>query len=114
MSIYVKNLTINSHSDFSEDMELYQLGGKPTDLTGYTLTSHMRRYVDSPSYTAFTVGITSSTEGKINLSLTDTQTSSLKTGRYVYDILVEKPNGDKVIILEGSVNVKSGFSANCP
>jgi len=34
------------------------------------------------------VGITSAAGGKINLSLTDTQTTSLTEGRYVYDVLV--------------------------
>jgi len=114
MSVYVRNLTINTHSDFSEDLELYQLGGKRTNITGYGLSSYMRKHPDSSSYTVFSVGITSAADGKINLSLTDTQTASLKPGRYVYDVLCERTNGSKSIILEGTVSVRAGFSTNCP
>lgn len=114
MSVYVRNLTINTHSDFSEELELFQLGGQRTNITGYGLSSYMRKHPDSSSYNAFTVGISSAAEGKINLSMTDTQTASLKPGRYVYDVLCERTNGSKTIILEGTVNVRAGFSTNCP
>ena len=37
MSIYVRNLSINTHSDFSENIELFQTGGQDrVNLTGYT------------------------------------------------------------------------------
>ena len=47
MSVYVRNLIINTHSDFSEDLELSQLAGKPTNLTGHTGASQMRKHPDS-------------------------------------------------------------------
>ena len=47
MSIYVRNLTISAHSDFSENFELSQLGGTPTNLTGFTVQSQMRKHPDS-------------------------------------------------------------------
>ena len=65
MSIYTRNLTINSHSNFEERLELTQLAGKPTDLTGHTLASHMRRYADSSTFTAFNVGITSASTPRV-------------------------------------------------
>ena len=114
MSIYVRNLTINTHSDFSENLELYQVGGKKTNVTGYILHSHMRKHPDSTSHTTFAVGITSAADGEINLSLTDTETAALKPGRYVYDLLVERPNGNIDVILEGMVSVRTGMSHNCP
>ena len=114
MSVYVRNLTINTHSDFSENLELYQLGGQKTNITGYTLYSYMRKHPDSTSHTAFTVGISSAADGEINLSLMDTQTATLKPGRYVYDLLVQRPNGNRDIVLEGTVNVRAGMSHNCP
>ena len=39
MSVYVRNLTIDTHVDFSENLELVQLGGVPTNLTGFTTYS---------------------------------------------------------------------------
>ena len=114
MSIYTKNLTINSHSNFEENFELTQLAGRPTDLTGHTVASHMRRYADSSSFTAFTVGITSAIEGKISIGMTAPITATLKPGKYVYDVLITRPSGAKVIVLEGTVTVNAGFSSNCP
>ena len=114
MSVYVRNLTISAHSDFSENFELTQLGGTPTNLTGFTVQSQMRKHPDSSTAHTFTVGITSAADGKINMSMTDTTTSGIKPGRYVYDVLATRPNGDKLIVLEGTVNVRAGFSTNCP
>tara|TARA_R100000406_G_scaffold46716_1_gene31512 strand:+ start:32 stop:376 length:345 start_codon:yes stop_codon:yes gene_type:complete len=114
MSIYTKNLEINSHSDFEENFELTQLAGKPTDLTGHSVASHMRRYPDSTSFTAFTVGITSAADGKISIGMSAPVTSTLKSGKYVYDLMIIRPGGAKVIVLEGTVTVNPGFSLNCP
>jgi len=114
MSVYVRNLTISSHSDFSENFELYQLGGLPTNLSGYTVESQMRKHPDSSTAYNFTVGITSAADGNLTLSMTDSDTSLIKPGRYVYDVMATRPNGDKLIVLEGTVNVRAGFSTNCP
>ena len=114
MSIYVRNLTINTHSDFSEDLELFQTGGNRTDLTGYSAQSQMRKHPDSSTAYDFTVGITSAAQGELTLSMTDTTTATIKAGRYMYDLMLIRPNGDKTIVVEGSVNVRSGISINCP
>ena len=114
MSIYVRNLTINTHSDFSEDLELFQTGGNRTNLTGYTAQSQMRKHPDSSTAYNFAVGITSAVDGEITLSMTDTVTAQIKPGRYMYDLMLTRPNGDKTIVVEGMVNVRSGISVNCP
>lgn len=114
MSVYVRNLTINTHVDFSENLELIQLGGSPTNLTGFSLQSQMRRHPDSSTAYDFTIGITSATEGKITLSMTDATTSTIKPGRYVYDLMLTRPNTEKVIALEGQVLVRAGVSTGCP
>ena len=114
MSIYVRNLTINTHSDFSEDLELFQTGGNRTNLSGYTAQSQMRKHPDSSTAYDFTVGITSDIDGELTLSMTDTVTAQIKPGRYMYDLMLIRPNGDKTIVVEGMVNVRSGISVNCP
>ena len=114
MSVYVRNLIINTHSDFSEDLELSQLAGKPTNLTGHTGASQMRKHPDSSTAYDFTVGITSAVDGELTLSMTDTTTATIKAGRYMYDLMLIRPNGDKTIVVEGIVNVRSGISVNCP
>ena len=115
MSIYVRNLSINTHSDFSEDLELFQSNSiDRVNLTGHTAQSQMRKHPDSSTAHDFIVGITSAADGKITLSMTDDTTAGIKPGRYMYDILLTKPSGDKEIALEGMIIVRAGISTNCP
>jgi hypothetical protein len=114
MSVYVRNLIINTHSDFSEDLELSQLAGKPTNLSGHTGASQIRKHPDSSTAYNFAVGITSAANGKLTLSMTDTVTKTIKPGRYLYDVVLTRPGGDKIVVLEGSVDVRAGISTNCP
>ena len=110
MSVFVRNLTFNARENFREDLELTSTGGGPVNLTGYSAASHIRKHTASSSFTAITVGITSAADGKLSLSLTDTQTSLLKPGRHVYDVLLTKPSGGKLIAVEGTALVRPGIS----
>jgi len=113
MSVYVKNLTINNGTDFTEKFELYQTGGNPIDLTNYNAASSLRKHSNSQTSVSFTVGFTDRKNGKIKISIPSWTTSRLKPGRYVYDILLTKPNGDKTIAVEGSVLARAGISTGC-
>lgn len=114
MSVYVRNLTINTHVNFSEDLELIQLGGKIINLTGFSGQSQMRKTPESSTYYNFNVGITSAADGKVRLSMGSTVTSEIKPGRYVYDLMLIRPNSEKAIAVEGQVLVRAGVSTGCP
>ncbi len=110
-SVYVNNIVINSGSDFSQS---FVLEGSDTnsayDLTGYTASSQMRKYAGSSTAINFTAQIFAPANlGKISISLTSTQTSNLKPGRYVYDIIIEK-EGLKTKVIEGMVLVREGVT----
>ena len=111
MTVFVQNLTINARESFSRDLDILSADGTGgVDLTGYTANSHLRKHTDSSLSAVITVGITSAVDGKIRLSLTDAQTAGLTPGRHVYDVLLTKPNGNKLIAVEGSVLVRPGIS----
>ena len=111
MTVIVQNLTINAGETFSRDLDILSADGTGgVDLTGYTANWHIRKHPDSSGFTAITVGITSAADGKLSLSLTDTQTSLLKPGRHVYDVLLTKPSGGKLIAVEGTALVRPGIS----
>ena len=110
MSVFVRNLTFNARENFREDLELTSASGGPVNLTGYSAVSHIRKHTDSSGFTAITVGITSAADGKLSLSLTDAQTAGLTPGRHVYDVLLTKPSGSKMIAVEGTVLVRPGIS----
>jgi hypothetical protein len=112
MSVYVNNIVISAGSSFSQDLTLYQSGGSVVNVTGYGISSYIRKHPNSITKTAeFSVGITSAIEGKINISLPANTSASIKEGRYVYDILAIKPNGNRGIIVEGNVLIRAGISS---
>ena len=92
MSVYVNNLTINIGTDFIQTYDLYQSGGKVIDLTGYSAASSLRKHRDSNTSVSFVVGFLDRKNGKIKISIPSWTTTRLKPGRYVYDILMTKPN----------------------
>lgn len=108
-AVYVNNITINSGEDFSQIYDLYD-GADPMDLTGYSAQAKLRKYPGSSSYVTFNIGFPNKLEGKIRIFIPAWITRGLKSGRYVYDILLTKPNGKKQIIVEGMVLVRAGIS----
>ena len=111
MTVFVQNLTINAGETFSRDLDILSADGTGgVDLTGYSANSHLRKHTDSVLSAVIAVGITSATKGKINISIASTITTNIKPGRHVYDILLTKPNGNKLIAVEGTALVRPGIS----
>ena len=82
--------------------------GNEIDLTGYTLRAQMRKSYGATSYTAFTTAAPTPATGELVIALTDTQTSALKAGRYVYDVEIVAPAGEGSTVtrvLEGIITV---------
>ena len=73
----------------------------------------MRKTPSSSSYYEFQVNVIDEAEGKVQLSMGSTVTSTIKSGRYVYDVLLTLQNTKKVITLEGTALVRSGISTGC-
>jgi hypothetical protein len=111
-AVYVNNIVVNSGSDFTQS---FTLEGAATNsafnLTGYTVTSQMRKWSGSSSAVNFTTSIEfPPTAGKILIKLTATQTSALKPGRYVYDVLITDEFGIKNRVIEGMALVTEGVT----
>ena len=113
MSVYVRNLTINTSTDFSETLELTQSGGGAVNLTGFGGVAHLRKTPESTNYVGFGISFVNRSGGIVNISMASTITSTIKAGRYVYDLLLIRPNTTKTIAVEGTVLVRSGISTGC-
>jgi hypothetical protein len=110
-AVYVNNLVINSGSDFSQSFTLEGTNNSPFNLTGYEVDAQMRKWSGSSSAINFSTSIIApSTSGKISIGLTSGQTVDLKSGRYVYDILIIDPYGIKNRVIEGMVLVREGVT----
>jgi len=110
-AIYVSNIVVNSGSDFTQTFTLENTDSNSAlNLTGYSVSAQMRKHAGSTTATDFTTSVEiPETDGKVTISLTSTQTSNLKSGRYVYDILIEK-DSVKTRIIEGMVLVREGVT----
>lgn len=110
-AVYVSNLVINSGADFAETFDLESsITNSQIDLTGYSVFSQMRKYAGSSTAISFTTTVLyPQTSGKIKISLTSEQTSSIKPGRYVYDVIIVY-GGVKTRVIEGMVLVREGVT----
>lgn len=97
------NLVIDQGATFTTTINLTNDDGSEKDLTDYTVSSQIRKSYYTSTYTAFS---TSKVDlaGEITLSLTATQTSALKAGRYVYDLEITSSE-ETVRVIEGIVTV---------
>jgi hypothetical protein len=111
-AVYVSNIVVNSGSDFTQS---FTLEGSATNsafnLTGYTVTSQMRKWSGSSSAVGFGCSVLQPpSQGRILISLNSTQTSAVKPGRYVYDVLITDQYGIKNRVIEGMALVTEGVT----
>jgi hypothetical protein len=95
-------LYIDQGTTYSLTITVSDQNGDVKDLTDYTVRGQMRKSYYSSASTSFTAEASSPTDGEITISLTATQTSALKAGRYVYDIEIENDE-ETLRVLEGIV-----------
>lgn len=103
------NQDINAGQDWMANINLLIADGTANrDITGQTLSSEIKRHFKSVSpKTSVNIMVNDASQGLITLSLTNTQTSLLKNGKYVYDVeLTTTATGVKERVIEGVFTVK--------
>lgn len=106
----IANLYIDQGTDYTITVDVTDSAGDVLDLTGYTATAQVRKTYTSSSLSAtFTTSINAAA-GQVTISLTDTQTSALQAGRYVYDLNIESGGGVKTRVIEGQAVVTPGVT----
>ena len=91
MAIYA-NLTVDQGSDFSSVVTVTDSDGALVDLTNYTYRGQIRKTYTSSTAVDFAITVNTPTNGELTISLTASQTSNMKAGRYVYDVEIESGN----------------------
>lgn len=107
-----EEITIDQGADIAVEIHLINKDGSAKNLTNHTIAAKMKKTFnsDSADTTTFnTIVSTPPTDGIATLSLTNTQTDTLKAGRYVYDVEMSyiDSGGDSIVerVLEGKVLV---------
>ena len=104
----ILNQVIDQGSTFSKQITVYETDGSTIqNLTGYTVTSQLRKNYTSTAYTTILATIqTPATNGIIVMSLTAVQTAALKAGRYVYDLQITHSDETVKRIIEGVITIR--------
>ena len=103
----ILNQIIDQGSTFSKQITVYETDGTTIqNLTGYTVTSQLRKNYTSTAYTTINATNNSPTNGIIVMSLTAVQTAALKSGRYVYDLQITAADGTVSRTIEGVITIK--------
>ena len=107
----VTNLIAYQGADFTNTFYVTEDNGSSFDLTGFTAAGKIKKhYTSSTSQTVTAAVLSPATSGRIQLSLTNSQTAAMKSGRYVYDVVITSSTGIKSRVLEGSVSVLEGVT----
>lgn len=107
MAVAAVNIVIEQGIDYQDVFTVNNPDGSPLDLTGYTGVAKIRKFPESATSTPFTVGIVSDA-GQVVLSLANTVTANLKSGRYYYDIIIASSvTNKKTKVVDGMVLVNA-------
>ena len=100
-----QNLYIDQGASFSTQITLYSNDGvTPLNISAASFASQMRKSYTSSTAVTITCGVGQAVNGQLILSLSDTQTSAIKAGRYIYDVEMIY-QGQKIRVVEGIITV---------
>jgi hypothetical protein len=99
-------LDVDQGSDFTAMIDLENDDGTPMNLVGTQIYSQFRKSFNSTTSYAFTCAIEDALHGKFSLKLPGTTSSSIKPGRYLYDVEVYNAvSGSKNRVVEGVLTI---------
>ena len=101
----ISNIFIDQGATFTTTVTVTDANGDAVNLSGYSVAAQIRKTFLSSTATSFTATISNASSGEITISLTDTQTTALEAGRFVYDVLITASGGTKTRVVEGQVTV---------
>jgi hypothetical protein len=108
-SVVAVNLTIDKGTTFEESFFFTNDDGTPLIVTNELITAKLKKHPSSKTSFPFTVNFVEE-EDAIVISMASTITSSLPSGRCVYDIIFNNNNGKIKKLVEGNVIVKDSVS----
>jgi hypothetical protein len=105
MSVYAVNYTLDKGTDFETELNLTEDDGSSLNLVGYTASAKIRKHPTAPKYKPFTITFIDREQGRLKISLSNTQTTGLQAGRNYYDLLLTDGTGKVTKVIEGNIIV---------
>ena len=106
----IANLFIDQGTDFTVTVDVSDATGGILDLTGSAAAQIRKTYGSSSTSAVFSTNLGTPSQGKVTMSLTDTQTSGLDSGRYVYDLNITSGGGVTTRVVEGQAIITPGVT----
>ena len=104
------DLYVDRGCTFTRTIDLTDTSNDAVDLTNYTGSGQIKKTYASSSKTDFTV---TKDGNDLIIQLSEAQTKALKSGRYVYDIIID--NGTtRTKVLEGQLHVEDSVTFDSP
>jgi len=101
----VAYLDIDQGSDFSVEMQLENDNGTIMNLTNFQVYSQFRKSYGSVTGYNFNAVVANAVQGKIRLTLAGVVSSTIRPGRYLYDVEIISENNIKSRVVEGIVTI---------
>jgi hypothetical protein len=101
----ISNLYVDQGSFYRTYVTVTGTDGVALDLAGYTAAAQMRKSYSSSVAYSFQVSISSPSQGRVKVELTSAQSRLIPAGRYLYDLEVTDPSGEKLRVVEGIVTI---------
>ena len=99
----VTNLYVDQGSFFRTYITVSNTDGTPLDLSDYTVASQMRKSFSTSTAYDFTTSISNPIAGRVQIQLTSEDSRQIPAGKYLYDLEVTAPSGEKTRVVEGIV-----------
>lgn len=104
------NISLQRRADYSLILQFKDSTNTPINLTGWTAYAQAWDQARTVKYADFTITYTDRLIGKIQISLTDTQTATFPRECF-FDVLLEDASGLREYYLEGIVYASEGYTA---
>jgi hypothetical protein len=103
------NISLQRRASYSLSLEFKDSTGSAIDLSGSVVAAQAWDKAREVKYADFSVNVSDPTQGQVEISLTDTQTTSFPDSLN-YDVLVTSASGLKDYYLEGIITVSEGYT----
>ena len=99
-------LVIDQGTTYESELDLVNDDGTAINVTNYVFSGQIRKsYYSSKIGANFTITVSNAANGNVVISLSPTTTSTIKPGRYVYDVKMTDASSTVTRILEGIITV---------
>jgi hypothetical protein len=104
------NIRLQRRADYELLLRFKDSTGADLDLTGWTVYAQAWNQNRTSKYADFSVSYVNRSEGRVQLTLTDSQTATF-ANEVFYDVLLQNTSGLLHYYLEGVIYVSEGYTA---